>query len=136
MCGEVISDKNLMQVGAGDIVHLNILADVVAEIAKLLVVVQNGVYTSNLTSRALTTPSNMWSQACIPRLDCKYDGNLCTMVVVPIFLDTQYLHSPPPLAGLHFSIATPNLSNLISFHQGTWNTPRGGGQLQKIQTRN
>ncbi len=98
MCSEVTTDKNLMQVGAGDIVCLNIPADIVAEVAKDIGGCSNGTYTSNPLSRVLDTISNMWSQAWIPRLDRKDASNLCTMVVVSVFLDTQYLHSPPPHA--------------------------------------
>ena len=70
-----------------------------------------------------------------PRLDRKDDCYLCPVVVMSIVSDTQYLHSPPPL-WLHFSSDTPNLSKSSSFHRGTPNTPRGGGQFQNPQTRN
>jgi hypothetical protein len=65
-----------MQVGAGYIVCLNILADVVTEVAKDIGGCSNGVYTLNQMLRVLDTSSNMWSQAWIPRLDCEDDGNV------------------------------------------------------------
>ena len=87
-----------MKVSAGDIVCLNILADVVAEVTKYIGRGSSGAYTADPTPRALDAPSNMWSQARIPRLDRKDDCYLCRVVVMSILTDTQYLHSPPTRA--------------------------------------
>jgi hypothetical protein len=135
MCGQIIPNHNSMKVGAGDIVQLEIPAHVVAEVAKVIGRGSNGEYTLNSTSRVLHTPSNMWSQARIPWLDCKDDGHLHPMVVVFVLSDMQYLHSSPPRQ-LHFSNVTQNTSMSIGISWGTWNTPRGGEQFQKPQTQN
>jgi hypothetical protein len=55
-----------MQVGAGDMVRLDIPADIVTEVAKVLVVVPMAH-----TLRVLNAPSNMWSQARTPGLLAK-----------------------------------------------------------------
>jgi hypothetical protein len=98
MCGKVIPDKNSMEISDGDIVCLDIPADVNAEVTKDVCRGSNVVYTSDPTSRAMDTPSSMRSQAWISRLNCKDDGYLCPVVVVSVFLDTQHLHGPSPRA--------------------------------------
>ncbi len=98
MCDKVIPDKNLMEISDGDIVCLNILADVVAEVVKDICHGSNVVYTLDPTLRALDTPLSMRSQAWISWLNHKDDGYLCPVEVVPVFFDTQHLHGPSPHA--------------------------------------
>ena len=59
MCRQIIPNQNSMKVSTGDIVCLNIPADVVAEIMKYIGRGSSGVYTVDPTSRALDAPSNM-----------------------------------------------------------------------------
>jgi hypothetical protein len=61
MLGKIITYEYSMKVCAWDIVRLNIRAHVVAKITEYIGGGTNGAYTSNPTSRALYTPSNMWS---------------------------------------------------------------------------
>ena len=56
---QIISNKNLMKVSAGDIVCLNIPTDVVTEVTKYIGRGSSGTYTVDPTSRALDAPSNM-----------------------------------------------------------------------------
>ena len=95
---QIIPNQNLMKVSAGDIVRLNIPADVVAEVTKYIVRGSSGTYTADPTSRVINTPSNMRWESWIPRLNCEDHGNFRPVVVVSILMDTQHLHSPPTRA--------------------------------------
>ena len=92
---QIIPNQNSMKVSAGDIVRLNIPADVVAEFTKYIGRDSSGTYTADPTLRAPDAPSNMPSQVWISRLDCEDHGYFCPVVVMSILLDMQYLHSPP-----------------------------------------
>ena len=135
MCSQIIPYEYTMEISARNIVRLNIRAHVVTEITEYVEGGTNVAYTPDPASRTLNTPSNMWRQCQIPRLNCEDDGYLCPVMTMPILLDKKMSLSTPPVQ-LHFSNVTPNLSTSINIGQGTWNTPRGGGQFQKLQTRN
>ena len=98
MCGQIIPNKNSMEVSAGDIVRLNIPADVVAEVTKYIGRGSSGTYTADPTSRAINTPSNMRRESWIPWLNGKDHGYFHTVMVVSVLTDTQHLHGPPPRA--------------------------------------
>jgi hypothetical protein len=98
MCPKVIPDENLMEIGAGDIVRLNIRANVVAKIPKDIGGGANGMQLSDPALRMLDTSANMCRQGRIPRLDGKDDSHLNAVVVVPVLTDMMYHYSPPPCA--------------------------------------
>ena len=87
-----------MEVGAGDIVHLNILADKVTKVSKDICCCSNVSYTPDPTAKAINTTSNIWIKTWIPQLDCKDDCQLSPVMVMPVLSNTQNLHSPPPRA--------------------------------------
>ena len=99
---QIIPNQNSMKVSAGDIVRLNIPADVVTEVTKYIGRGSSGTYTADPTSRAINTPSNMRWESWIPRLNCKDHGNFRPVVVVSVLTDTQHLHSPPTRAVTFF----------------------------------
>ena len=98
MCSQIIPYEYTMEISARNSVCLNIRAHVVTEITEYIGGGTNVAYTPDPASRTLNTPSNMWRQSRIPRLDCKDDSDLCPVVVMPVLSDTQYLYSPPPCA--------------------------------------
>ena len=114
---QIIPNQNLIEAGARDIVHLDIPADVVTEVAKDIGRASNGTYTLNPMLRALHTPLNIWSLALIPWLDRKDDGNLCPVVVVSILFYTQYLHNSPPYA-VTFLQCYPKLVTVNQYPSG------------------
>ena len=115
MCGEIIPNKDSMEVSAGDIVRLNIPADVVSEVMKYIGSGSSCTYTVlDPTKRAINTPSNMRRESWIPRLDGKDHGHFCTgMVVVSVLMNAQHLHGPPPRAVTF----TPNSSKSINYQE-------------------
>ena len=99
MRGEVVPDKYSMKVSAGDIVRLNIPADIIAKISKDIDCCSNSTPASDPSSRSLNATTNMWSQGRIPRLYRKdHDCNFYTVVVVSILTDTMHLCGPSPRA--------------------------------------
>ena len=68
MRSEVVPNEHPMEIGAGDIVRLNIPAHVVAEVAEYVGGGANGMQTSDPASRMLDTSTNMCRQSRIPRL--------------------------------------------------------------------
>ena len=98
MCGKVVPDKYSMKVSAGDIVRLNIPADIVAEILKDIDCSSNNTPASDPSSRSLNATTNMWSQGWIPRLYRKDDCNFNTVVIVSVLSDSMHLCSPSPRA--------------------------------------
>ena len=98
MCGEVVPDKYSMKVGAGDIVRLNIPADIIAKVSEDINYCSNSTPALDPSSRSLNASSNMWSQGRIPRLYRKDDCNFYTVVVVSILTDTMHLCGPSPRA--------------------------------------
>ena len=102
MCGEIIPNKDSMEVSAGDIVRLNIPADVVTEVTEDIGSGTNVSYTTDPSSRVINTPSNMWREPWIPWLDCKDHCYLYPVVIVPILPNAQHLHCPPPRAVTFF----------------------------------
>ena len=85
-----------MEISVGDIVCLNICAHIVAKVVEYVGGGANGMQTLDPALRTLKAPSNMWRQGRIPRLDCEDDSYLDTVVVMPVLLDAQHLHSPSP----------------------------------------
>ncbi len=79
MCRKVIPDENPMEIGAGDIVRLNIHANVVTKIPKDIGGGANGTQTSDPASRMPDTSTNMCRQAWIPRLDGDDDSHLISL---------------------------------------------------------
>jgi hypothetical protein len=99
VCHRVVDpDKYLMKVSAGDIVHLDIPADIITKISKDIDCCSNSTPASDPSSRSLNATMNMWSQGRIPRLYRKDDCNFNTVVVVPILTDTMHLCGPSPHA--------------------------------------
>jgi hypothetical protein len=68
-----------MEIGAGDIVRLNIHTTVVAKAAEDIGDGANGMKTSDPASRTLDTSSNMCRQSRIPRLN----GKDMTVIFMP-----------------------------------------------------
>ena len=115
---QIIPNQNSMKVCAGDIVRLNIPADVIAEVTKYIGRGSSGTYTADPTSRAINTPSNMWWESWIPWLNCEDHGNFRPVVVVSVLTDTQHLHSPPTRAVTFFQRDTKlvEINHLPSRH--------------------
>ena len=111
MCSQIIPYEYTMEISARNIVRLNIRAHVVTEITEYVGGGTNVAYTPDPASRTFNTPSNMWRQCRIPRLDCKDDSNLRPMMVMPVLSDSLYLHSPPPCVGA-FLQRHPKLVNV------------------------
>ena len=132
---KIVPNEYTMEICAGDIVRLNIRAHVVAKVAEYIGGSTNGTYTSNPTSRALDTPSNMWSQGRIPWLDCKDDGYLDTVVVMPVLSDAQHLHGPSPRAVASLK-RSPKIIHVNEPPLWHLKNAKGGGQFQNPQTRN
>ena len=107
-----------MKVSARDIVRLNILADVVAEVTKYIGRGSSGTYTADPKSRAINTPSNMRWELWTPRLNCKDHGNYRPVVIVSVLTDMQHLHSPPTRAVTFFQQDTKlvEINQLLSRH--------------------
>ena len=104
---QIIPNQNLMKVSAGDIVCLNIPADVVTEITKYIGCGSSGTYTAYPTLRAINTSLNMRWESWISRLNCEDHSNFRPVVVVSI-LRTRSTFTAHPLVRLHFSNETPN----------------------------
>ena len=135
MCRKVVPNENLMEIGAWDIVHLNIHANVVAKIPKDIGGSANSMQTSDPASRTLKAPSNIRRQGRIPRLDCKDDSYLCAMMIMPVLLDVQQLHGPSP----HAVASLERSPKLIHVNQPPlWHlkNAKGGGQFQNPHMQN
>ncbi len=113
MRSEVVPNEHPMEIGAGDIVCLNIPAHIVAKVAEYVGGSANGTQTSDPVSRMLNTSTNMCRQSRIPRLNGKDDGHLDAVVVVPVLTDTMYHYGPPPSAVALFQ----HHPKLVNFNQ-------------------
>ena len=71
MRSKIVANEHPMEIGAGDIVRLNI-----------------------------RTNTNMCRQSRIPRLNGEDDGHLHAMVVMPVLTDMVYRYGPPRRAPL------------------------------------
>ena len=95
MRSKIVANEHPMEIGAGDIVRLNIRTNVVAKVAEDIGGGANGTQTSDPASRTLDTSANMCRQSRIPRLNGKDDGHLHAMVIMPVLTDTMYRYGPP-----------------------------------------
>jgi hypothetical protein len=130
MHSKIVPNEHPMEIGAGDIVRLNIHTNVVTKVAEDIVFGANGTQTSDPVSRMLDTSTNMCRQSRIPRLDGKDDGHLDAVVVMPILVTvTMYRYGPPPSA-VTLLQCHPKLVNI---NQPPWghleHTERGGAVL-------
>jgi len=76
MRSKIVPNEHTMEIGAGDIVCLNIRTNIVAKVAEDIGGDANGTQTSDSASRTLDTSANMCRQSRIPRLNGKDDGHL------------------------------------------------------------
>ncbi len=111
MHSEVVPNEHPIEIGARDIVRLNIPAHVVAEVVEYVGGGANGTQTSDPASRMLNTSTNMCRQSRIPWLDGKDDGHLDAVVVVHVLTDTMNHYDPPPSAVALFQ-RHPKLVNI------------------------
>ena len=130
MHSKIVPNEHPMEIGAGDIVRLNIHTNVVTKVAEDIVFGANGMQTSDPVSRMLDTSTNLCRQSRIPRLDGKDDGHLDAVVVMPILVTvTMYRYGPPPSA-VTLLQCHPKLVNI---NQPPWghleHTERGGTVL-------
>ena len=95
MRSKIVPNEHPMEIGAGDIVRLNIRTNVVTKVAEDIGGGANGTQTSDPASRTLDTFASMCRQSRIPRLNGKDDGHLHAMVVMPVLTDTMYRYGPP-----------------------------------------
>ncbi len=95
MRSKIVPNEHLMEIGAGNIVRLNIRTNVVAKVTEDIGGGANGTQTSNPASRMLDASSNMFMQSWIPQLNGKDDGHLHAMVVMPVLTDSMYCYGPP-----------------------------------------
>jgi hypothetical protein len=136
MHSKIVPNEHPMEIGAGDIVRLNIHTNVVTKVAEDIVFGANGTQTSDPVSRMLDTSTNMCRQSRIPRLDGKDDGHLDAVVVMPILVTvTMYRYGPPPSA-VTLLQCHPNLVNINQppASVGAPGTHREGGDSFKPPT--
>jgi hypothetical protein len=95
MRSKIVPNEHPMEIGAGDIVRLNIRTNVVTKVVEDIGGGANGTQTSDPASRTLDTSTSMCRQSRIPRLNGKDDGHLHAMVVMPVLTDTMYRYGPP-----------------------------------------
>jgi hypothetical protein len=95
MRSKIVPNEHPMEIGAGDIVRLNIRTNVVTKVAEDIGGGANGTQTSDPASWTLDTSANMCRQRRIPRLNGKDDGHLHAMVVMTVLTDTMYCYGPP-----------------------------------------
>jgi hypothetical protein len=74
-----------MVVHHGHTKMLNLRAYVVTKIVENVDFCANAMHAPNSMSRMLYTSADMWGKPWIPRVNCKEDCNVGTMVIVPIF---------------------------------------------------
>jgi hypothetical protein len=113
MCSKVIPHENFVEVGAWDIVCLNIIANIIMKITENVGGGANGTQTSDPMSRVLNTPTSAWRKSWIPLLECKDKSGFCTVVVMSAFSDTISLHGPPLFFQSH-----PKLINVNELPSG------------------
>jgi hypothetical protein len=131
---QIIQDKNAMVIRNGHTKLLDLGANMVTEIVKNIDCCANVLQALNPMLMPLYTSTDQWGEPWVPWLNCNKNCNVCTMVIVPIFLHTKTCKAHPPVR-LHFSIVIPNLSTSINLCQGTGKTPAGEGSFQKLPTR-
>jgi len=100
MRSKIVPNEHPMEIGAGDIVRLNIHTNMVTKVVEDIGGGANGTQTSDPASRMPNTSANMCRQSRIPRLNGKDDGHLHAMVVMPVLTDMVYRYGPPRRAPL------------------------------------
>ena len=76
MRSKIVPNEQPIEIGAGDIVCLNIRTNVVTKVVEDIVGGANGTQTSDSALRTLNNSANMCRQSRIPHLDGKDDGHL------------------------------------------------------------
>ena len=112
MRSKIFPNELPMEIGAGDIVCLNIHTNIVTKVTEHIVGGANGTQTSDPASRTLDTSANMCRQSQIPRLDGKDDGHLDAVLVMHVLTDTMYRCGPPPSAVTLLLQCHPKLVNV------------------------
>ena len=98
MHSKIVPNEHPMEIGAGDIVRLNIHTNIVTKVMEDIIGGANGMQTFDPVSRTLNTSTNMCRQSRIPRLDGKDDGHLDAVLVMSVLMDTMHCNGPPPSA--------------------------------------
>jgi len=111
---------------------LNLRANVIAEITENSGCCPTAMHTPNPMSRMLHTSEDMLGEPRIPRLDCKYNCDLGTKMVVPIFTHPENPQCPflRVVALLHCNTKLIDVNELASGHLK--NSERGGAVKEAL----
>ena len=134
MSRQVVPNKNTMVVRPLDPKLLNLGTNVITEITKNVGCCPTAMHTPNPTPRTLHTSEDVRGEPWIPRLDCKYNRDLGTKMVVPIFTHPKDSKCPSPraVALLHRNSKLININEPASRHLK--NAKRGGAVKEAPDT--
>ncbi len=130
MCRQVVPNKNPVVVRPLHSKLLDLHANVVTEIPKDVGCCPHTLDTPNPMPRMLNTPTDLRRKSWIPRLDCKKDGDLCKVMIVPVFSNTKNLQRPPPSA-VALLKSNPKLININQLLSRDPKNPKWGWAVPK-----